>query len=82
LKVRRPRVVVDSTATTFDDFRKGEYLRHHIARYRHFARAFMAHRGAFPGGYTQAGYGTNTVGSIQAGLFFGHLGLVDGILSV
>ncbi|HEX9255359.1 MAG TPA: type III pantothenate kinase, partial [Candidatus Angelobacter sp.] len=24
--------------------------------------------------------GTNTVGSIQAGLFFGYLGLVDGIL--
>jgi type III pantothenate kinase len=81
-----PCVVVDfGTATTFDAVsRKGEYLGGVIspgigisaeALFEHAARLpFVDIRR--PGKLI----GTNTVGSIQSGLFFGYLGLVDGIL--
>src|ERR1700737_4884966 len=81
-----PCVVVDlGTATTFDAIsRKGEYLGGVIspgigisarALYEHTARLPLVDIRK-PGKVI----GTNTVGSIQAGLFFGYLGLVDGIL--
>jgi len=81
-----PCVVVDlGTATTFDAIsRKGEYLGGVISPGIGIsARALYEHTGRLPlVDIRKPGkvIGTNTVGSIQAGLFFGYLGLVDGIL--
>lgn len=81
-----PCVVVDfGTATTFDAIsKKGEYLGGVIAPgigisaqalFEHTARLPLVDI-RLPGKII----GTNTVSSIQAGLFFGYLGLVDGII--
>ena len=81
-----PCVVVDfGTATTFDAVsRKGEYMGGIItpgigisaqALYEHTARLPLVDIRQ-----PTKIIGTNTVGSIQSGLFFGYLGLVDGII--
>jgi type III pantothenate kinase len=81
-----PCVVVDlGTATTFDAIsRKGEYLGGVISPGIGIsARALFEHTARLPFvdiKKTAKIIGTNTVASIQAGLFFGYLGLVDGIL--
>lgn len=81
-----PCVVVDfGTATTFDAVsRKGEYLGGVIAPGIGIsAQALFEHTARLPlVDIRQPAkiIGTNTVSSIQAGLFFGYLGLVDGIL--
>jgi len=81
-----PCVVVDlGTATTFDAVsRKGEYLGGVISPGIGIsARALYEHTSRLPLVDIRKPakvIGTNTVGSIQAGLFFGYLGLVDGIL--
>jgi type III pantothenate kinase len=81
-----PCVVVDlGTATTFDAIsRKGEYLGGVISPGIGIsARALYEHTARLPLVDIKKPakvIGTNTVGSIQAGLFFGYLGLVDGIL--
>jgi len=81
-----PCVVVDlGTATTFDAVsRKGEYMGGVITPGISIsARALFEHTARLPlvdiRKPTKV-IGTNTVGSIQSGLFFGYLGLVDGIL--
>ncbi len=81
-----PCVVVDfGTATTFDAVsRKGEYMGGVIAPGIGISAQALFERTArlplvdirLPAKLI----GTNTVGSIQSGLFFGYLGLVDGIL--
>jgi type III pantothenate kinase len=81
-----PCIVVDfGTATTFDAVsKKGEYLGGVIAPGIGIsAQALFEHTARLPRvDIRQPGkiIGTNTVASIQAGLFFGYLGLVDGIL--
>jgi type III pantothenate kinase len=81
-----PCVVVDlGTATTFDAIsRKGEYLGGVISPGIGIsARSLYEHTARLPLVDIRKPskvIGTNTVGSIQAGLFFGYLGLVDGIL--
>jgi type III pantothenate kinase len=81
-----PCVVVDfGTATTFDAVsRKGEYLGGVIAPGIGIsAQALFEHTARLPFvDIRRPGklIGTNTVASIQSGLFFGYLGLVDGIL--
>ncbi|HYX52073.1 MAG TPA: type III pantothenate kinase [Candidatus Limnocylindrales bacterium] len=81
-----PCVVVDfGTATTFDAVsRKGEYMGGVIAPGIGIsAQALFEHTARLPlVDIRQPSklIGTNTVGSIQSGLFFGYLGLVDGIL--
>jgi type III pantothenate kinase len=81
-----PCVVVDlGTATTFDAIsRKGEYLGGVISPGIGIsARALFEHTARLPLVDLRKPskiIGTTTVGSIQAGLFFGYLGLVDGIL--
>ena len=81
-----PCVVVDlGTATTFDAVsRKGEYMGGVIAPGIGIsARALFEHTARLPlVDIRKPGkvIGSNTVGSIQSGLFFGYLGLVDGIL--
>jgi type III pantothenate kinase len=81
-----PCVVVDlGTATTFDAVsRKGEYMGGVISPGIGIsARALYEHTARLPLVDIKKPakvIGTNTVGSIQAGLFFGYLGLVDGIL--
>src|SRR5690348_6138691 len=81
-----PCVVVDfGTATTFDAVsRKGEYMGGVIAPgigisaqalFEHTARLSLVDIRR-----PSKLIGTNTVGSIQSGMFFGYLGLVDGIL--
>lgn len=81
-----PCVVVDfGTATTFDAVsRKGEYLGGVIAPgIAISAQALFEHTARLPlVDIRQPSklIGTNTVGSIQSGMFFGYLGLVDGIL--
>jgi type III pantothenate kinase len=81
-----PCVVVDlGTATTFDAVsRKGEYLGGVISPGIGIsARALYEHTARLPLVDIKKPakvIGTNTVASIQAGLFFGYLGLVDGIL--
>jgi len=81
-----PCVVVDlGTATTFDAIsRKGEYLGGVISPGIGIsARALFEHTARLPFVDIRKPakvIGTNTVASIQAGLFFGYLGLVDGIL--
>src|SRR5437660_7445021 len=81
-----PCVVVDfGTATTFDCVSaKGEYMGGVIAPGIGIsAQALFEHTARLPlVDIRQPGkiIGTNTVASIQAGLFFGYLGLVDGII--
>lgn len=81
-----PCVVVDfGTATTFDAVsKKGEYLGGVIAPGIGIsAQALFEHTARLPlVDIRQPAkiIGANTVTSIQAGLFFGYLGLVDGIL--
>jgi len=81
-----PCVVVDfGTATTFDAVsRKGEYLGGVITPGIGIsAEALFEHAARLPFVDIRRPVkliGTNTVGSIQSGLFFGYLGLVDGIL--
>jgi type III pantothenate kinase len=79
-------VVVDlGTATTFDAVsRKGEYMGGVISPGIGIsAQALFERTARLPLVDIRKPakvIGTNTVGSIQAGLFFGYLGLVDGIL--
>jgi type III pantothenate kinase len=81
-----PCIVVDfGTATTFDAVsRKGEYLGGVITPGIGIsAEALFEHAARLPFVDVRKPakiIGTNTVASIQAGLFFGYLGLVDGIL--
>src|SRR6266850_1457464 len=81
-----PCVVVDfGTATTFDAVsRKGEYLGGVICPGIGIsAQALFEHTARLPlVDIRQPAkiIGTNTVASIQSGLFFGYLGLVDGLL--
>jgi len=81
-----PCVVVDlSTATTFDAVsRKGEYIGGVISPGIGIsARALFEHTARLPFVDIRKPskvIGTNNIGSIQSGLFFGYLGLVDGIL--
>jgi type III pantothenate kinase len=83
-----PCVVVDfGTATTFDAVsRKGEYMGGVIAPGIGIsAEALFERTARLPRvdirKPAKAGIiGTNTVGSVQAGLYYGYLGLVDGIL--
>src|SRR5215467_1431298 len=81
-----PCVVVDlGTATTFDAVsRKGEYMGGVISPGIGIsARALFEHTARLPFVDIRKPtkvIGSTTVGSIQAGLFFGYLGLVDGIL--
>jgi len=81
-----PCVVVDfGTATTFDAVsRKGEYLGGVIAPGIGIsAQALFENTARLPLVDIRLPsklIGTNTVGSIQSGMFFGYLGLVDGIL--
>ena len=85
-KLGGPCVVVDlGTATTFDAIsRKGEYLGGVISPGIGIsARALYERTARLPLVDIRKPskvIGTTTVGSIQAGLFFGYLGLVDGIL--
>ena len=81
-----PCVAVDfGTATTFDAIsRKGEYMGGVIAPGIGIsAQALFEHTARLPRVDIRKPtkvVGTNTVASIQSGLFFGYLGLVDGIL--
>jgi type III pantothenate kinase len=81
-----PCVVVDfGTATTFDAVsKKGEYLGGVIAPGIGIsAQALFEHTARLPLVDVRPPsklIGANTVASIQSGLFFGYLGLVDGIL--
>ena len=81
-----PCVVVDfGTATTFDAVsRKGEYLGGSIAPGVGIsADALFEHTARLPRVEIRKParvVGTNTIGSLQSGLFYGYLGLVDGIL--
>lgn len=81
-----PCVIVDfGTATTFDAISaKGEYLGGVIAPGIGIsAEALFSHTARLPRVAVRKPakiIGANTVASIQAGLFFGYLGLVDGIL--
>jgi len=81
-----PCVVVDfGTATTFDCVsRKGEYMGGIIAPGIGIsAQALFEHTARLPRVDIRRPpkvIGTNTVASIQSGLFFGYMGLVDGIL--
>ena len=81
-----PCVVVDfGTATTFDAIsKKGEYLGGVIAPGIGIsAQALFEHTARLPLVDIRRPakvIGTNTVTSIQSGLFFGYLGLVDGII--
>jgi len=81
-----PCVVVDfGTATTFDAISaKGEYLGGIIAPGIGIsAEALFAQTARLPRvdiRKPQKVIGTSTVGSMQSGLFYGYLGLVDGIL--
>lgn len=81
-----PCVVVDfGTATTFDAVsRKGEYLGGVITPGIGIsAEALFEHAARLPLVDIRKPakvIGTNTVASIQSGLFYGYLGLVDGIL--
>lgn len=81
-----PCIVVDfGTATTFDAISaKGEYLGGVIAPGIGIsADALFEHTARLPRVDIRKPpriIGTNTVGSLQAGLFYGYLGLIDGIL--
>ena len=81
-----PCIVVDfGTATTFDAVsEKGEYMGGVIAPGISIsAEALFEHTARLPRVDIRKPariIGTNTVGSLQSGLFYGYLGLVDGIL--
>jgi len=81
-----PCVVVDfGTATTFDAISaKGEYMGGVIAPGIGIsATALFEHTARLPRVDIRKPpriIGTNTVGSLQSGLFYGYLGLIDGIL--
>ncbi len=81
-----PCVVVDfGTATTFDAISaKGEYLGGVIAPGPGIsAEALFARTARLPRVEIKAPskvIGTSTVGSIQSGLYYGYIGLIDGIL--
>jgi type III pantothenate kinase len=83
-----PCIVVDfGTATTFDVVsKKGEYLGGVIApgigisAEALFERTARLPRVDIRKPSRTSIIGTNTVGSVQAGLYYGYLGLVDGIL--
>src|SRR3954469_21274837 len=83
-----PCVVVDfGTATTFDAVSaRGEYLGGVIApgigisADALFSRTARLPRVDIRKPQKQSVIGTNTVGSVQSGLYYGYLGLVDGIL--
>ncbi|HYE24929.1 MAG TPA: type III pantothenate kinase [Clostridia bacterium] len=81
-----PCIVVDfGTATTFDVISaKGEYMGGVIAPGVGIsAEALFTRTARLPRvdiRKTTRIIGTNTVGSVQAGLYFGYVGLVDGIL--
>jgi type III pantothenate kinase len=81
-----PCIVVDfGTATTFDAVSdKGEYMGGVIAPGIGIsADALFEHTARLPRVDIRKPpriIGTNTVGSLQSGLFYGYLGLVDGIL--
>jgi type III pantothenate kinase len=81
-----PCIVVDfGTATTFDAISpKGEYMGGVIAPGIGIsAQALFEHTARLPRVDIRQPakvIGTNTVASIQSGLYFGYLGLVDGIL--
>lgn len=85
-KLGGPCVVVDfGTATTFDAIsKKGEYLGGVIAPGIGISADALFDRTArLPRvdiRKPERVIGTNTVGSIQTGLYYGYLGLVDGIL--
>src|SRR5437879_3935042 len=83
-----PCVVVDfGTATTFDAVsKKGEYMGGVIApgigisAEALFERTARLPRVDIRKPQRTSVIGTNTVGSVQSGLYYGYLGLVDGIL--
>jgi type III pantothenate kinase len=83
-----PCVVVDfGTATTFDAVsKKGEYMGGVIApgigisAEALFERTARLPRVDIRKPARNSVIGTNTVGSVQSGLYYGYLGLVDGIL--
>jgi type III pantothenate kinase len=83
-----PCVVVDfGTATTFDAVsKKGEYMGGVIApgigisAEALFERTARLPRVDIRKPQRASVIGTNTVGSVQSGLYYGYLGLVDGIL--
>ncbi len=81
-----PAIVVDfGTATTFDAISaKGEYLGGVIAPGPGVsAEALFAKTARLPRVEIKAPskvIGTSTVGSIQSGLYYGYIGLIDGIL--
>jgi len=83
-----PCIVVDfGTATTFDAVSgKGEYMGGVIApgisisAEALFERTARLPRVDIRKPSRQSIIGTNTVGSVQSGLYYGYLGLVDGIL--
>jgi type III pantothenate kinase len=83
-----PCIVVDfGTATTFDAVSaKGEYMGGVIApgigisADALFSRTARLPRVDIRKPQKQSVIGTNTVGSVQSGLYYGYLGLVDGIL--
>src|SRR5213082_3294049 len=83
-----PCIVVDfGTATTFDAVSaKGEYMGGVIApgigisADALFSRTARLPRVDIRKPQKQSVIGTNTVGSLQSGLYYGYLGLVDGIL--
>lgn len=83
-----PCIVVDfGTATTFDAVsKKGEYLGGVIAPGIGIsAEALFERTARLPRvdiRKPQRIIGTNTVGSLQSGLYYGYLGLVDGILEL
>lgn len=83
-----PCIIVDfGTATTFDAVSaKGEYMGGTIApgigisAEALFSRTARLPRVDIRKPVKNSVIGTNTVGSVQAGLYYGYLGLVDGIL--
>lgn len=81
-----PCIVVDfGTATNFDVVsKKGEFLGGAIAPGMNVAaEALFAHAARLPRVEIRQPakvIGTNTVDNLQIGLFYGHIGLVDGIL--
>src|SRR3984885_2301166 len=81
-----PCVIVDfGTATTFDCVsKKGEYIGGVICPGIGISADALFQRTArLPGGEIRKParvIGSNTVGSLQSGLYYGYLGLVDGIL--
>ena len=85
--VKGPAIVVDfGTATTFDCVSaRGEYLGGSIAPGLELANEALAHRTAKLPQVTfqvpSRALGKTTVESLQSGLFWGYVGLVEGILS-